>query len=89
MISSLSIWDGGHECSVHVHSFEKKKTVENKIYQASCCVWPVYFNAFQSSNKRDQKKLVWFFFYTVFFGNVCICSLQKKKTKKKLKFIGS
>lgn len=90
MISSLSIWDGGHECSVHVHSFEKKKkTVENKIYQASCCVWPVYFNAFQSSNKRHQKKLVWFFFIQFFLAMSVYVHYKKKKTKKKLKFIGS
>lgn len=88
MISSLSIWDGGHECSVHFHSFEKKKTLENKIYQASCCVWPVILMLFKAQTKDPKRS--WFdFFYTVFFGNVCKCSLQKKNQRKKLRFIGS
>lgn len=38
---------------------------------------------------KDPKRSWFDFFYTVFFGNVCKCSLQKKKPKKKLRFIGS
>lgn len=34
---------------------------------------------------KDPKRSWFDFFYTVFFGNVCKCSLQKKKPKKKIK----
>lgn len=84
MISSLSIWDGGYEWSVHFHSFEKKKTLENKIYQASCCVWPVSFNAFLFKAQTKDPKRSWFdFFYTVFFLAMSVNVHYKKKTKEK------
>lgn len=81
MISSLSIWDGGHECSVHFHSFEKK-TLENKIYQASCCVWPVILMLFKAQTK-DLKRNWFDFFFIQFFLAKSVNVHYKKKTKEK------
>lgn len=65
---------------------KKKKNIKFTKHRVVCNQFLLMLFKAQT---KDPKRSWFDFFYTVFFGNVCKCSLQKKNQRKKLRFIGS